>query len=141
MLANDFPQLRPMLAKLMEDHRLVADVLSRLQELAEEFDQASADRPADVRRMRGEVDGLSAILESHFAFEERQLGRNPQRAVHRSTGDRHRRHQPGGEQARTAPRRMIGGSMANTSEQSGSAPKVPQAQAQAPRAPMQTTKE
>ncbi|MDQ2847841.1 MAG: hemerythrin domain-containing protein [Actinomycetota bacterium] len=62
LLSNDFPELRPMLDKLTEDPGW-----------SPTFCQVGADRLTGVRRIRGEVDGLSAILKSHFTFEERQL--------------------------------------------------------------------
>jgi hemerythrin-like domain-containing protein len=60
-----FPALRPTLAKLGEDHELIAALLTQ-------FDQAiGADaRPAELSL---QLDGLAAIMESHFQYEERQL--------------------------------------------------------------------
>ncbi|MFB9905441.1 hemerythrin domain-containing protein [Allokutzneria oryzae] len=66
-LADEFPELRPTLEKLREDHHLVADILRRLEVLVAEAD------PADARRVRSELDGLAAILESHFGYEERRI--------------------------------------------------------------------
>ncbi|WP_163505904.1 hemerythrin domain-containing protein [Fodinicola acaciae] len=57
LLADRFPELSPIIDKLREDHWLVADVLRRLENLPSESD----------------IDGLAAILESHFRFEERQI--------------------------------------------------------------------
>jgi hypothetical protein len=56
------PDLAPTIAKLVEDHALIAWILSRIAALA--------DSPDAVR---GELDGLAAIVESHFAFEERAI--------------------------------------------------------------------
>jgi hypothetical protein len=53
------------LAKLRQDHELIASLLTQ-------FDQAvSSDaRPAELSF---QLDGLAAIMESHFRYEERQL--------------------------------------------------------------------
>ncbi len=60
------PELAPVIDKLAEDHTLVAGILRQLQDLP-----ASAPDPATLRR---QLDGLTAILESHFSFEERRIG-------------------------------------------------------------------
>jgi hypothetical protein len=64
-LAEQAPELRPVLAELRADHRVVADLLSRIDALL-----AGA---ADRRTVRGELDGLAALLESHFGYEERKI--------------------------------------------------------------------
>jgi hemerythrin-like domain-containing protein len=71
VLAERFPELRPVIGKLEEDHRLVAGLLRQL-------DQVLAGIPAEpdadeAKRVLGELDGLAAILESHFTFEERTI--------------------------------------------------------------------
>lgn len=65
-LAGRHPDLAPVLDRLREDHRLVAGILRRLRELVE----SPGDDP---RRVRGELDGLKAIMESHFRYEERSI--------------------------------------------------------------------
>jgi hypothetical protein len=57
------PELAPVIDKLIEDHGLVAGILRRIDELA------------DAGALARELDGLTAILESHFGFEERRLAR------------------------------------------------------------------
>ncbi|WP_262282333.1 hemerythrin domain-containing protein [Micromonospora sp. MA102] len=64
-LAERAPELRPVLAELSADHRVVADLLRRIDALL-----AGA---ADGRTVRAELDGLAALLESHFSYEERKL--------------------------------------------------------------------
>jgi hemerythrin-like domain-containing protein len=66
-LGEQFPELIPVLEELRQDHRLVADILRRLQEL---LTTLTPDNAEPVRR---ELDGLTAILESHFQWEERRL--------------------------------------------------------------------
>ena len=65
-LRRERPDLAPMIDKLVEDHWLVAGLLQRVEELV---GQGAADPAAVV----GELDGLAAILDSHFAFEERKI--------------------------------------------------------------------
>jgi hemerythrin-like domain-containing protein len=71
LLARDFPELRPLVAKMAEDHQLVAGLLRRLDEVL----SGIPDEPDAMatRRVLGELDGLTAILESHFGFEEREI--------------------------------------------------------------------
>jgi hemerythrin-like domain-containing protein len=64
-LSTHDPALRPTLAKLRQDHELIASLLTQ-------FDQAiSADAPSAELSLQ--LDGLAAIMESHFRYEERQL--------------------------------------------------------------------
>jgi hypothetical protein len=56
------PELSTVIAKLTEDHEMIAKMLARVKELRD---------PDAVRR---ELDGLAAIVESHFRFEERAIG-------------------------------------------------------------------
>ncbi len=65
LLAEQAPELRPVLAELREDHRVVADLLRRVDVLL----TGAADGPT----VRAELDGLAALLESHFTYEERKL--------------------------------------------------------------------
>ncbi|MGR6920075.1 hemerythrin domain-containing protein [[Actinomadura] parvosata] len=66
-LAEQFPQLRPVLEELTRDHRIVSDTLRRLQRLV---DGLGDDRTRDVQ---AELDGLAALMESHFTYEERKI--------------------------------------------------------------------
>jgi len=67
-LAQRFPELAPVLDKMAEDHVWISGILARVEELAGEL-AASGTSP----RMAGELDGLAAIVESHFSFEERRI--------------------------------------------------------------------
>jgi hypothetical protein len=60
VLAERYPALRPVIDELVRDHEAVADILRRLADL----------NGADVHM---ELDGLAALLESHFGYEERKL--------------------------------------------------------------------
>lgn len=66
-LARQFPELAPVLDGLQEDHHLVADILRRLQSLM------ATVNPGNATRVKGELAGLAAILESHFQWEERKI--------------------------------------------------------------------
>ncbi|HEX9043273.1 MAG TPA: hemerythrin domain-containing protein [Trebonia sp.] len=59
------PGLRPVIAKLAQDHEMIAALLAQFGEAL-----TAAATPGDLAR---HLDGLSAIMESHFAYEERQL--------------------------------------------------------------------
>ncbi|MFD9939206.1 hemerythrin domain-containing protein [Nonomuraea sp. NPDC059023] len=62
-LAERHPELRPVIAQLEEDHQLVAHLLERIESLD----------GSDPEAALSELDGLTAILESHFTFEERKI--------------------------------------------------------------------
>ncbi|MCA2214680.1 hemerythrin domain-containing protein [Jidongwangia harbinensis] len=64
LLAARHPELRDVLDGLERDHRMVAGMLARLAELAQRLDEDGA---------RAELDGLAALLESHFVWEEKRL--------------------------------------------------------------------
>ncbi|MEV0465785.1 hemerythrin domain-containing protein [Nocardia tengchongensis] len=67
VLAQRFPELAPVLTELSADHRLVADILTRMTTM---LTDVTVDNVAAVR---SEIAGLSAILESHFQWEERRI--------------------------------------------------------------------
>jgi hypothetical protein len=67
-LAQRFPELEPVLEKMAEDHVWISGILARVEELAGEL-AASGTSP----RLAGELEGLAAIVESHFSFEERRI--------------------------------------------------------------------
>jgi hemerythrin-like domain-containing protein len=71
VLAERFPELRPVLEELTRDHHVVADILGSLDEVIGGLG-AEVD-PAEAQRMRAELDGLAAVLESHFVYEEKRL--------------------------------------------------------------------
>jgi hypothetical protein len=67
-LRREFPELAPTIDKLAEDHWLIAGILGQVRELL-----ARAAGGADPAAVVGELDGLAAIMDSHFAFEERRI--------------------------------------------------------------------
>ncbi|MBQ0905223.1 hemerythrin domain-containing protein [Micromonospora sp. U21] len=67
LLADQVPELRPVLANLITDHEVVAGILGRIEELLGD------PTPLPVARLRAELDGLAALLESHFRYEEKRL--------------------------------------------------------------------
>ncbi|WP_285610500.1 hemerythrin domain-containing protein [Actinokineospora globicatena] len=71
VLAKDFPDLRPIIVKLEEDHQMVSSIVLSLEQLINDISDSPDE--AEARRVRGELDGLTAILESHFIFEEGRI--------------------------------------------------------------------
>ena len=69
-LAAQHPELAPLIAKLEEDHRQIGGIVGRVEEIA-----AVLRDGGGAARLVGELDGLAAILDSHFAFEERRIAR------------------------------------------------------------------
>jgi hemerythrin-like domain-containing protein len=64
-LSARHPTLRPTIAKLEQDHEMIASLLTQ-------FDQALTSSVAP-QELSLHLNGLSAIMESHFRYEERQL--------------------------------------------------------------------
>ncbi|MFE9580950.1 hemerythrin domain-containing protein [Nocardia sp. NPDC006044] len=67
VLAQRFPDLASVLAELSADHHLIADILTRMTTALAELD------PGNLAAVRSEIAGLSAIMESHFQWEERRI--------------------------------------------------------------------
>ncbi len=61
-LAERHPELRPVLEDLSRDHGLITDILLRIEAVID-----------DPQARDSELDGLAAIMESHFSFEERKI--------------------------------------------------------------------
>ncbi|MGW6918342.1 hemerythrin domain-containing protein [Kitasatospora sp. NPDC054939] len=84
-LVRERPDLAGTVAKLVEDHGLITGILTRVRELADQAVTSApgpgpGTGPAADAGGRGldaigrELDGLAAIMESHFAYEERAIG-------------------------------------------------------------------
>jgi hemerythrin-like domain-containing protein len=71
VLVEQFPELRPVLEELGRDHHVVTGILRKLEELLGDL-EADPD-PAEAQRVRAELDGLAALLESHFVYEEKRI--------------------------------------------------------------------
>ena len=52
---------------------MVAGILRRLEELLGGLGAEADPDPAEAQRVRAELDGLAALLESHFVYEEKKL--------------------------------------------------------------------
>lgn len=59
------PELRPVLRALEQDHSMIAHLLARLR--------AALDGGAQAGELARHLEGIAAIMESHFRYEERQL--------------------------------------------------------------------
>jgi hemerythrin-like domain-containing protein len=71
VLATEFPELGSVIAQLRDDHHVVAEILRGLEELLGALPPDPTE--AEAQRVRGELDGLAALLESHFGYEEKKL--------------------------------------------------------------------
>ncbi|MER8044568.1 hemerythrin domain-containing protein [Streptomyces sp. NPDC094032] len=72
-LALRHPELRPVLDELSRDHEQVTELLRAVQKLVDGLGAGPEPDPAEARRISGELDGLVALVESHFTYEERKL--------------------------------------------------------------------
>ncbi|WP_243075401.1 hemerythrin domain-containing protein [Microbacterium sp. SS28] len=59
------PSLAPVLRTLMQDHSMIDYLLTALS--------TAVDQDASREELERHLDGVGAIMESHFAYEERQL--------------------------------------------------------------------
>ncbi|MEV7907949.1 hemerythrin domain-containing protein [Streptomyces anulatus] len=73
VLAERFPELRPVVDELVHDHQAVAAILRSLEDLLGGLGADAAPGPGEARRVRAELDGLTALLESHFVYEEKKI--------------------------------------------------------------------
>ncbi|HWT33544.1 MAG TPA: hemerythrin domain-containing protein [Microbacterium sp.] len=65
VLATAHPELRATLQRLEQDHTMMSHLIGALEDAL-----TSAASPADLDR---HVEGLAAIMENHFRYEEREL--------------------------------------------------------------------
>ncbi|HEY3684502.1 MAG TPA: hemerythrin domain-containing protein [Streptosporangiaceae bacterium] len=70
-LLRERPDLAGTIGKLVEDHAMITAILTRVRELADR----AGDGGADLAAVGAELDGLAAIMESHFTYEERTISR------------------------------------------------------------------
>lgn len=64
------PDLEPVIANLVQDHRMIATIVASGRDLATEAGGATTERRKAIGR---ELNGLAAIVESHFSYEERAI--------------------------------------------------------------------
>lgn len=64
-LRAEHPELGDKIDKLMQDHSMLSHLLSALRNAVESG--------ADAETIEGHLDGVNAIMESHFRFEEREI--------------------------------------------------------------------
>lgn len=70
-IAEEFPELRAVISELRTDHNRIEWILGNLQKLLGSL-PAKPD-PAAAARVRAELEGLSAIMETHFGYEEKKI--------------------------------------------------------------------
>ncbi|MEU7869894.1 hemerythrin domain-containing protein [Dactylosporangium sp. NPDC049140] len=64
-IAEQYPHLAPTLHALRQDHSMISHLLAGLQ--------AAAGATAPPAQLLRHLEGVAAIMESHFRYEERQL--------------------------------------------------------------------
>ncbi|HYO36947.1 MAG TPA: hemerythrin domain-containing protein [Geodermatophilus sp.] len=64
-IAAAHPELGPVLRSLAQDHSMIAHLLEGLR--------AAADRAAPVAELDQHLEGIAAVMENHFRYEERRL--------------------------------------------------------------------
>ena len=64
-LRAQHPHLGPVIDKLMQDHSMLAHLLAGLR--------SATESGADTSSIGRHLDGIAAIMESHFRFEEREI--------------------------------------------------------------------
>ncbi|MEU0054627.1 hemerythrin domain-containing protein [Streptomyces sp. NPDC006309] len=69
-LLRERPDLTATVANLVQDHGMISSILSPVRELA---DRAAESRGTVLEAIGRELDGLAAIMESHFSYEERTI--------------------------------------------------------------------
>ncbi|MFI0374346.1 hemerythrin domain-containing protein [Actinomadura sp. 1N219] len=67
-LAQQFPELLPVLDELRRDHQLVEESLQRLETLL-----AGLGKESDPLAVRRELDSLAVLMETHFVYEEKRI--------------------------------------------------------------------
>ena len=70
-IAAEFPELRQVIGELKTDHNRIDWVLGTLEKLLSGL--PSVPDPATAVRVTAELEGLSALMETHFTYEERKL--------------------------------------------------------------------
>jgi iron-sulfur cluster repair protein YtfE (RIC family) len=71
LIAEEFPELRTVISQLKTDHNQIDWILGNLEKLLGTL--PTDPDPATAARVRAELEGLSAIMETHFSYEEKKL--------------------------------------------------------------------
>ncbi len=71
VLSEKYAELRPVLEELAHDHDVMTGIIERLEELVGGVGPASS--PAEILHVQRELDGLTAIMETHFRYEEKRI--------------------------------------------------------------------
>ncbi|SDE21514.1 DNA-binding response regulator, NarL/FixJ family, contains REC and HTH domains [Glycomyces harbinensis] len=61
----EHPELKPVISNLMTDHNMLEHLLGNLS--------AAIDAGEDPETLHSHLDGIGAVMETHFGYEERQL--------------------------------------------------------------------
>ncbi|MCD0445702.1 hemerythrin domain-containing protein [Glycomyces sp. A-F 0318] len=64
-ITAEHPELKPVIANLMTDHNMLEHLIGNLS--------AAIDADEDAETLHRHLDGIGAIMETHFGYEERQL--------------------------------------------------------------------
>jgi len=64
-VAAAHPELGPVLRSLAQDHSMIAHLLEGLR--------AATERAAPVAELQQHLEGIAAVMENHFRYEERRL--------------------------------------------------------------------
>jgi hemerythrin-like domain-containing protein len=64
-IAAAHPELDPVLRSLKQDHSMIAHLLKSLR--------AATERGTPVAELNRHLEGIAAVMENHFGYEERQL--------------------------------------------------------------------
>ncbi|MFG1906315.1 hemerythrin domain-containing protein [Kribbella sp. NPDC048928] len=69
-LAADFPELKPALNRLTQEHMTVANLNEQLTATVEQL----VNDPSQAESLRADLNQLAATLEAHYTYEEAHLG-------------------------------------------------------------------
>ncbi|MCC3765636.1 hemerythrin domain-containing protein [Glycomyces sp. TRM65418] len=64
-IVAEHPELEPVIANLMSDHNMLEHLIGGLS--------ADMDADADPEDLHRHLDGIGAVMETHFGYEERRL--------------------------------------------------------------------
>ncbi|MGP3929069.1 hemerythrin domain-containing protein [Nonomuraea sp. KM88] len=70
-IAEEFPELRKVLSDLRSDHNQLDWLMGNLRKLLESLPEHPD--PATAVKVREEVGALSAVMQTHFVYEEKKL--------------------------------------------------------------------